>query len=41
MTNFREEYIDADGDTVRPHVSIVMNFTKPTDTKPSLLHLMR
>ena len=37
MTNFREEYIDADGDTVLPHVSIVMNFTKPTDTKPSLL----
>jgi peptidyl-dipeptidase Dcp len=37
MTNFREESIDADGNKVLPHVSIVMNFTKPTDTKPSLL----
>lgn len=37
MTNFREEWIDAKGDTILPHVSIVMNFTKPTDTKPSLL----
>jgi peptidyl-dipeptidase Dcp len=37
MTNFREESIDANGNKVLPHVSIVMNFTKPTDTKPSLL----
>ena len=37
MTNFREESIDANGDTILPHVSIVMNFTKPTDSKPSLL----
>lgn len=37
MTNFREEWITAHGDSVRPHVSIVMNFTKPTDSNPSLL----
>ncbi|MDE6115648.1 MAG: M3 family metallopeptidase [Muribaculum sp.] len=37
MTNFREEWITAGGDSVRPHVSIVMNFTKPTGSKPSLL----
>lgn len=37
MTNFREEWITENGDSVRPHVSIVMNFTKPTDSKPSLL----
>ncbi len=37
MTAFREESIDADGKATRPHVTIVMNFTKPTPTKPSLL----
>ncbi len=37
MTNFREEYINANGEKVAPHVTIVMNFTKPTDSKPSLL----
>lgn len=37
MTNFREQYIDADGNDVRPLVSIVMNFSKPTAEKPSLL----
>lgn len=37
MTAFREEYETADGVQVRPHVTIVMNFTAPTDTKPSLL----
>lgn len=37
MTNFREEWINENGDSVRPHVTIVMNFTKPTDSKPSLL----
>ncbi|MCM1503612.1 MAG: M3 family metallopeptidase [Muribaculum sp.] len=37
MTNFREEYIGSDGSKVAPHVSIVMNFTKPTNSKPSLL----
>lgn len=37
MTSFREQYIDENGINVRPHVSIVMNFTKPTPDKPSLL----
>ncbi len=26
-----------DGENSRPHISIVCNFTKPTETKPSLL----
>lgn len=37
MTDFKPQYIDADGADSRPHVSIVMNFTKPTESKPSLL----
>ena len=37
MTSFREQSIGDDGTNNRPHVSIVMNFTKPTATKPSLL----
>lgn len=37
MTDFKSEEITADGTMVRPHVSIVMNFTKPTGSKPSLL----
>ncbi|MDE7443675.1 MAG: M3 family metallopeptidase, partial [Muribaculaceae bacterium] len=37
MTEFKEEYIDDEGKSSRPHVSIVMNFTKPTGDKPSLL----
>lgn len=37
MTVFRDEEILPDGTEVRPHVTIVTNFTKPTDTKPSLL----
>lgn len=37
MTGFKDQQITADTVNVRPHVSIVMNFTKPTDTKPSLL----
>jgi peptidyl-dipeptidase Dcp len=36
MTSFRGQKI-VDGKNVRPHVSIVCNFTKPTPTKPSLL----
>ncbi|MDE6402656.1 MAG: peptidase M3, partial [Muribaculaceae bacterium] len=31
------QYVDAEGNDQRPHVSIVMNFTKPTADKPSLL----
>lgn len=37
MTDFKPQYIDENRINSRPHVSIVMNFTKPTDTKPSLL----
>ncbi|MCM1021574.1 MAG: M3 family metallopeptidase [Muribaculum sp.] len=37
MTSFRDESISDDGKETRPHVTIVMNFTKPTPTKPSLL----
>ena len=37
MTSFKEEWTEDNGTISRPHVSIVMNFTKPTDTKPSLL----
>lgn len=37
MTGFRDESIAADGTRVRPHVTIVMNFTKPTADTPSLL----
>lgn len=36
MTEFRGQRV-REGKDVRPLVSIVMNFTKPTDTKPSLL----
>ncbi len=37
MTGFKDQYIDNDGTNSRPQVSIVMNFTKPTADKPSLL----
>lgn len=36
MTSFKNQKIE-NGVNVRPHVSIVCNFTKPTETKPSLL----
>lgn len=36
MTEFRSQH-QTDGQDVRPLVSIVMNFTKPTASKPSLL----
>lgn len=36
MTSFKEQYM-RDGKDSRPHVSIVMNFTRPTETKPALL----
>ncbi len=36
MTEFRAERI-VDGVSERPHVTLTMNFTKPTETKPSLL----
>ncbi len=36
MTSFRSQSIQ-NGKDQRPHISIVCNFTKPTETKPSLL----
>ncbi|NDV67299.1 M3 family metallopeptidase [Dysgonomonas sp. 25] len=36
MTEFKGQYVEKGIDS-RPHVSIVMNFTRPTDTKPALL----
>lgn len=39
MTSFKEQKIDKDGKNVRPQVSIVMNFSKPTESKPALLTL--
>ena len=37
MTSFNEQCIDGDGNDVRPMVTLTMNFTRPTATKPSLL----
>ena len=37
MTAFREQYTDDDGNDVRPLVTLTMNFTRPTEAKPSLL----
>ena len=39
MTEFQGQWIDHKGNNVRPHVSVVMNFTKPTEEKPALLTL--
>jgi peptidyl-dipeptidase Dcp len=36
MTSFKSQYIK-DNKNERPHISNVCNFTKPTETKPSLL----
>ena len=38
MTSYKGQWIDASsGANSRPHVSLVMNFTKPTKDKPALL----
>ncbi len=39
MTSYQEQYINKKGENVRPHVSVVMNLSKPTDEKPALLTL--
>ncbi len=36
-TGFKDQHIAENGEDVRPHLSIVMNFTRPTSDKPSLL----
>lgn len=37
MNNLQEQYHEADGSDHRPHIVLVMNFTPPTQDKPSLL----
>lgn len=38
MTSYKGQWIDPEtGENSRPHVSLVMNFTKPTKGKPALL----
>lgn len=38
MTSYKGQWIDeSTGENSRPHISIVMNFTKPTQDKPALL----
>ena len=39
MTEYQGQFIDKKGVNVRPHVSVVMNLTKPTAEKPALLTL--
>lgn len=39
MTSFQGQCIDRKGKNIRPHVSVVMNLTKPTEEKPALLTL--
>ena len=39
MTGYKEQHIEPSGENVRPHVSVTMNFSKPTESKPSLLTL--
>ncbi len=37
MTSFREQYKTAAGENIIPLISLVMNFTPPTEDKPALL----
>ena len=39
MTEYQGQWIDRKGENVRPHVSVVMNLSKPTAEKPALLTL--
>ena len=39
MTSFKGQCYDREGNNVRPHVSVVMNLSKPTADKPALLTL--
>ena len=39
MTEFKGQWITRKGENSRPHVSVVMNLTKPTEKKPALLTL--
>lgn len=37
MTEYQGQCINEYGENIRPHISIVMNFSRPTDSLPSLL----
>ena len=37
MTSYRSQYVNDKKEEIRPHVSIVCNFTPPLEEKPSLL----
>lgn len=37
MTEYKAQWKEADGRDSRPHITIVMNFTRPTSTAPALL----
>lgn len=39
MTSYKDQWKETDGTNSRPHVSITMNFTKPTADRPALLTL--
>lgn len=39
MTSYKDQWIDEDGTDHRPHVSVTMNLTQPTESKPALLTL--
>ena len=39
MTSYKEQWISKEDGNSRPHVSLTMNFTKPTEDKPALLTL--
>ena len=39
MTTYKEQWNDEEDGNSRPHASVTMNFTKPTETKPALLTL--
>ena len=39
MTEYQGQWIDRKGENIRPHISVVMNLTKPTPERPALLTL--
>ena len=39
MTSYKDQWMDEDGTDHRPHVSVTMNLTQPTESKPALLTL--
>lgn len=40
MTEYKAQWIDEKGVDSRPHISLVMNFTRPTESEPALLTFM-